>query len=139
MVDSAGKHTYKASPLLVELTIVTSPKQVVTYKINPKAVWDDGSAITSTDFKYTALQIRDGKDIYDKTGYDLIDTVDTPDAATAVVGTLKSPYAGWKSLFTSLGGVLPSKLLDGKDRSALMKDGYTFCRPLQDVEVGQGQ
>ncbi|MBU2668149.1 hypothetical protein KOI35_32025 [Actinoplanes bogorensis] len=99
-------------------------KQVITYKISPKAVWSDGKPISSADLKYTALQIRDGDDIFDKTGYDRIEKVDTPDAATAVV-TLKSAYAGWRSLF-SVYGVLPAHLLEGKDRAAIMKDGYSF-------------
>lgn len=121
-----GVHSYKASSLLDgEPELKTSPKQQITYKLNSKAVWSDGSPITSADLKYTALQIRDGSDIYDKSGYELIETVDTPNATTAVV-TMKEPYAGWRQLFTSLGGVLPSKLLEGKDRNALMKDGYTF-------------
>ncbi len=99
-------------------------RQVITYRISPKAVWSDGEPISSADLKYTALQIRDGEDIFDKTGYDRIEGIATPDAATAVV-TLKSAYAGWRSLF-SVSGVLPAHLLEGKDRAAIMKNGYTF-------------
>ena len=50
--------------------------QTITYEINPDAVWSDGEPITSADFEYTALQIRDGDDIFDKTGYDRITAVD---------------------------------------------------------------
>ena len=61
------------------------PQQTVTYKINPEAVWSDGEPITSTDFKYTWDQIANGNDIYDKTGYEDIESVDDSDPKTAVV------------------------------------------------------
>lgn len=110
-----------------EPTIVSSPKQVVTYKINPKAVWSTGDPITSSDFKYTWDQIAgpNAKDIYDATGYNKIESVDDSVPDTAVV-TFKEPYAGWKGLFGGGYGILPSKILTGKDRNAEMKDGYKF-------------
>ena len=105
--------------------LVTTPTQKMTYHINPKAVWSDGQPITSHDFKYTADQIENGKDIYDTTGYSQIASVDDTDPHTAVV-TMKSTFSDWRSLFSAFYGVFPSHLLEGKDRDALMKDGYTF-------------
>lgn len=104
--------------------VMQGEKQVITYRLNPDAVWSDGTPITSADFAYTALQVRDGDDIFDKTGYTGIESVETPDPQTAIV-TLSSPYAGWRSLF-SVYGVLPAHLLEGQDRAAIMKDGYDF-------------
>lgn len=98
--------------------------QTITYSINPDAVWSDGEPITSADFEYTALQVRDGDDIFDKTGYDRISSVDASDPQTVVV-TLSSAYAGWRTLF-SVYGLMPAHLLEGQDRSALMSDGYDF-------------
>ena len=100
-------------------------KQVVTYKINPKAVWSDGQPITSTDFKYSWDQIANGDDIYDKTGYTQIQSVDDTDPKTAVV-TFSSSYAGWKQLWGAFYGVMPSHILAGKDRSAAMANGYDW-------------
>jgi peptide/nickel transport system substrate-binding protein len=97
----------------------------VTYKIAEDAVWSDGEPITSTDFKYTAEQIRDGDDIYDKTGYADITSVDDSDPKTAVV-EFGTDVAAWKDLFGGFYGIYPSHLLDGKDRDAEMKDGYTW-------------
>ncbi|MEU0485013.1 peptide ABC transporter substrate-binding protein [Streptosporangium sp. NPDC006013] len=108
-----------------EPEVAAGPPQKVTYRINPAAVWSDGKPITSADFRYTALAIRDGKDVLNRTGYSHITKIDTPDEKTAVV-TFDAPYANWKGLFSDGGGVLPGHLLDGKDRSALMKDGYTW-------------
>lgn len=98
--------------------------QTITYSINPDAVWSDGEPITSADFEYTALQVRDGDDIFDKTGYDRISSIDASDPQTVVI-TLSSAYAGWRTLF-SVYGLMPAHLLQGKDRSALMSDGYDF-------------
>ncbi len=117
---------YKPSNLLTgAATLVTTPNQVVTYHLNPAAVWDDGQPITSHDIKYTWDQIAHGKDIYDQSGYSQISGVDDTDPHTAVV-TYSSPYPDWRALFGGFYGVYPSHLLEGKDRDALMKDGYTF-------------
>ena len=98
---------YKASPLLAsEPTIKTDP-QVVTYKLNPKAVWSDGTQITCKDFKYTWDQIVKGEDIYDTTGYADIESVDDSKPDTCPV-TFKNSFAGWHQLFTSF-GVFPDR------------------------------
>jgi peptide/nickel transport system substrate-binding protein len=81
--------------------------------------------MTSADFEYTWKQIVDGKDIYDTTGYELIESVDTTDPATAVV-TFTQPFAAWKDLFGGFYFVLPKHLLEGKNRNTVMKDGYAF-------------
>ncbi|MDQ1412153.1 MAG: peptide/nickel transport system substrate-binding protein, partial [Acidimicrobiaceae bacterium] len=117
---------YKANSLLTGAAdLVTTPKQVVTYHINPAAVWDDNSPITAHDFKYTWDQIAHGKDIYDQSGYNQIASVDDTDPHTAVV-TFSTPYPDWRALFGGFYGIFPSHLLEGKDRDALMKDGYSF-------------
>ncbi|QHC61198.1 peptide ABC transporter substrate-binding protein [Rathayibacter sp. VKM Ac-2760] len=118
---------FTASNLLAGEPTVTveGGKQTMTYTIAEDAVWSDGEPITSQDFKYTALEIRDGDDIFDKTGYTYIEDVATPDPKTAVV-TLSSPYGAWKQLFGGSYGIFPSHLLEGQDRAAIMKDGYDF-------------
>lgn len=114
-----------SSIMAAEPEVSAGPPQTVTYKLNPEAVWSDGVPISSADLKYTALQIRDGKDILDKTGYNFIADIETPDPQTAVV-TFTEPFAGWKVLFSGSSGVLPSHILEGKDRAALMADGYSW-------------
>ena len=117
---------YKPSPLLAgEPTLVTTPKQTVTYKINDKAVWNDMTPITSADYQYTWDQVVNGKDIYSKAGYEKIESVATPDPKTAVV-TFKEPYGAWRDLFGGYYGIFPSHILKGQDRNAMMKDGYKF-------------
>ena len=100
-------------------------KQTVTYTISDKAVWSDGQPITSADFKYTADQIRTGKNVYDPTGYDKIESVDATNPKVAIV-TFKEPFASWTQLFSSDYGIQPSHLLEGKNRDKLMKSGYDW-------------
>ncbi|HVV36081.1 MAG TPA: ABC transporter substrate-binding protein [Acidimicrobiales bacterium] len=127
--DSSGNYSYKYNALVLseEPKLETSPVQKITYKINPKAVWSDGVAISSSDFKYTWDQIANGTDVYDKTGYDLIQGVDDSDPHTAVV-TFKQgkTFSDWKNLFTANYGIWPSHILQGKDRDAETKDGYAW-------------
>ena len=114
---------YKATDLLTgDADLKTSPKQVVTYHINPKAKWSDNTPITSKDFKFTWDQVAHGKDIYDRSGYDKVESVDDSDPATAVV-TFKEPYADWKSLFGSQFGIYPAHLV--KDHSEIA-NGYNW-------------
>jgi peptide/nickel transport system substrate-binding protein len=123
-VDAEGN--YVAGALLSEMpTLSAGPPMTVTYTINPAAVWSDGTPITSTDFEYTWKQIVDGDDIYDTTGYVDIESIDTTDPKTAVV-TFTEPFAGWRDLFGGFYFVLPSHLLEGKNRNKVMKDGYSF-------------
>ncbi|MEO7555742.1 MAG: ABC transporter substrate-binding protein [Acidimicrobiales bacterium] len=126
--DSTGKYGYTPSILLKGAPkLETSPVQKVTYEITDAAVWSDGQPITSTDFKYTWDQIANTEDVYDKTGYELIESVDDTNPKVAVV-TFKadSPYQDWKGLFTGNYGILPDHLLKGVDRDTTMKDGYQF-------------
>ena len=102
-----------------------SGKQIITYKINPDAVWSDGEPITGEDFVYTGLEIRDGDDIFDKTGYALIESIEAPDEKTAVV-TMGEEYGNWRVLFSGDYSLLPQHILKGEDRAAIMKDGYDF-------------
>ncbi len=128
IVKDGSGWNYAPSILLAGApTLTTSPSQVVTYKINPAAVWSDGVPITSADFKYTWDQIANGKDVYSKTGYENIASVDDTDPSTAVV-TFKpnQSYGPWRSLFGSDYGVWPSHILAGKNRDAMTKNGYAW-------------
>ena len=123
-VDTDG--SYVPGAMLVDLpTLSPGPPMTVTYRIDPEAVWSDGTPMTSADFEYTWKQIVNGKDIYDTTGYDLIESIDTTDPATAVV-TFSEPFAAWRDLFGGFYFVLPKHLLEGKNRNKVMKDGYGF-------------
>ena len=127
-VNEGGKWVAKPSSLVTgepSIDLKDPTKPVVTYKINPKAVWSDGTAITCDDFAYTWDAIANGKDIYDPTGYTDIAKVDCTDEASPVV-SFKKPVTAWKGLFGGGYGIYPAHLLKGKDHEKIMTNGYTF-------------
>ena len=127
VVRRDGRWVYSPSILMAASPSLSTVNgaQVVTYQINPQAVWSDGVPITSADFAYTWDQVAHGADIFDRTGYDQIASVNDTDPHTAVV-TFSTPFAGWHQLFGADYGVFPSHILAGHDRDDAMKDGYSW-------------
>jgi len=82
-----------------------APLQVVTYKLNPKAVWSDGTPITEADFE-AQWKANNGTDpAYrnsSSSGYEQIESVAKGADEREVVVTFKQPYADWKGLFSPL-------------------------------------
>ena len=112
-----GQHRPTAL-LAGEPEVDPGPPHRVTYRVNPQAVWSDGTPITAADFRYSweqgrATNIRSMGDIA---------AVDDSDPRTAVV-TWREPSGDWRDRFQP---ILPRHLLEGKDRNAEMKDGYRF-------------
>jgi peptide/nickel transport system substrate-binding protein len=89
---------------------VVNGQQVVTYKLNPKAVWDDGQAITAADYVFTwqTLKSADPKTggcaaLLSTTGYDQMQTVDAVDNTTVKVTYQKGKsFPDWQSMFSPL-------------------------------------
>jgi peptide/nickel transport system substrate-binding protein len=83
----------------------TSPKQVVTLTINPKAKWSDGKPITYQDFQ-AQWRAMNGRNpdfrVASTTGYQDIDSVERGDDDRQVVLTFGTPFGDWKSLFSPL-------------------------------------
>jgi peptide/nickel transport system substrate-binding protein len=127
ILQRGGQWAYVPSPLMAAPPTLSAAAgaQVVTYRINPSAVWSDGAPITASDFRYTWDQVAHGAAIFDRTGYDRIATVDDHDPHTAIV-TFQQPYAGWRQLFGGGYGIYPSHLLAGRNRDNAMKDGYSW-------------
>jgi peptide/nickel transport system substrate-binding protein len=128
--DVGSDGSYRPSALLTgEATMVVpkvpGPPQVVTYTINPQAVWSDHQPITSADFQYTWQQVVSATEPIDKTGYSQIESINTSQPFAAVV-TFSKPYAGWKTLFGGSYAVLPSHLLATANRTQAMSAGYKF-------------
>ncbi|MEV6770973.1 ABC transporter family substrate-binding protein [Nocardia sp. NPDC051030] len=82
----------------------TNP-QVVTYTINPKAVWSDGSPITWEDFQsnWQALNGRNPDyQVATSTGYDHVGKVERGVDDRQAVVTFDQPYGEWQGLFGPL-------------------------------------
>ena len=77
---------------------ITKSPFTVTYHLNPKAVWADGTPITSKDVRFTWLAKKNTKGVYATAGYDLITDVDASVPQTVVI-KFKSIYTDWPDLF----------------------------------------
>ncbi|MEU6198150.1 ABC transporter family substrate-binding protein [Streptomyces sp. NPDC047061] len=91
---------------LTSATVSTAgSRQVVTYRLNPKARWSDGRALGWRDFAAQWHAVGGGDDRYlvaDPSGYDRIADVRRGAGAHEVRVTFKKPYADWRRLFTPL-------------------------------------
>jgi len=92
--------------LLTSATVTSPSPQTITYVINPKAVWSDGTPITADDFIY-AWKAQDGTDctkcdIASTTGYAQIASVTGSNNGSTVTVVMKTPFSDWKSLFGNL-------------------------------------
>ncbi len=104
-VDAGGAPQRNADYLDSADISARDPKQVVTYRINPKARWSDGTAITAADFiaQWTALRGKDNAYWTARNaGYDRIGKVEQGAGSREVKVTFARPYADWRSLFTPL-------------------------------------
>jgi peptide/nickel transport system substrate-binding protein len=77
--------------------IKTSPF-TLTFHLNPKAVWDDKTPITSKDVEFTWQAYLKTKGTLSTVGYDQIDSIDTSSDKTVVI-KFKAPFADWTDLF----------------------------------------
>ncbi len=82
----------------------TSPQQV-TYTINPKAVWSDGTPITWEDLRSEAAALN-GKDpgflISSASGFDRVAKVERGVDDLQAIVTFDKPYAEWQGQFSPL-------------------------------------
>jgi peptide/nickel transport system substrate-binding protein len=103
--DSGGRPVVNRNYLdSAELT-ARQPRQVVTYRINRRAAWDDGTPIAPADFaaQWKALSgANPAYHIASSSGYDQIDGVAVGADDREVVVTFRRPYADWKALFSPL-------------------------------------
>ena len=95
----------------VELT-GTNP-QKVTYTINPKAVWSDGTPITWQDIA-AQVYADSGRDKAFATastaGYDRVASVNAGVDDRQAVITFAKPYAEWKGMFAGTGSLQPRSM-----------------------------
>lgn len=95
----------------IELT-GTDP-QVITYTINPQAVWSDGTPITWADIA-SQIHALSGKDprfaIASKSGADRVASVTRGVDDRQAVMTFAEPYAEWRGMFAGNGMLLPKSM-----------------------------
>jgi peptide/nickel transport system substrate-binding protein len=103
--DAAGNSIWNHNMLASEPTMTTEPKQVVTYRINPKAVWYDGTPITWEDFHWQ-WKASNGQNkayqIASSNGYEQIASVERGTDDREVIVTFAQRYADWQAIFSEL-------------------------------------
>ena len=101
--DATGAPVWNHDFLASEPTLSTTNGQVVTYEINPKAAWYDGTPITWEDF-YWQWKSNNGTDeayrISAANGYENIRSVERGKDDREVIVTYDPPYADWQGLFS---------------------------------------
>ncbi|HET9770834.1 MAG TPA: ABC transporter family substrate-binding protein, partial [Acidimicrobiia bacterium] len=83
----------------------TDPKQVITYKFNPKAVWSDGAPMGVADIEAQWKANGGTNPAYknsSKNGYEHIESVAKGADDREAIVTFKNPYVDWKGLFSPL-------------------------------------
>lgn len=105
LADAAGTPYWNPDYLASEPTLVTEPKQVVTYNINPKAIWYDGTPITWEDFHWHWRALNGSNKAYQiasSTGYSDIESVTRGRDDREVIVTFRNKVADWQALFYAL-------------------------------------
>jgi peptide/nickel transport system substrate-binding protein len=99
----------------VESAEVTNANpQTMVYKINPKAVWSDGTPLSADDFIYN-WKIQNGKDCKDckaasTAGYDQVASVTGSDSGKTVTVVMSKPFTDWKQMWSSNGAMYPAHI-----------------------------
>ncbi|ART68794.1 hypothetical protein BTO20_09520 [Mycobacterium dioxanotrophicus] len=100
----------------VELT--SKSPQVVTYTINPKAVWSDGTPITWEDIK-SQIDATSGKNpafvIAAPNGSERVASVTRGVDDRQAVMTFAEPYADWQGMFAGNGRLLPKSMTENPE------------------------
>jgi peptide/nickel transport system substrate-binding protein len=124
-------------------TELKNGKQIVTYKLNPAAIWSDGTAIDAKDFKFSAALQKSSDpavggcpDLIGTTGYDQIASVEGSDNDKTVTVTFAKPYADWLSLFN--GQLFPAHLMDKGDAKANCAEVKTGWPTANGIPVSGG-
>lgn len=116
-----------------EAELEEGPPQIVTYNINPEAVWSDGTPVTADDFIFTQEIYDDPKnELVGRAGHEDIESVEAVDDKTVRV-TFKKVYAGWRELFSPL---YPARVLKGQDWNSVWKN--CICDPDTGDPIGNG-
>ena len=103
--DASGTPIWNRDTLASEPTLTIEPQQVVTYEINPKAAWYDGTPITWEDF-YWQWRASNGTNqayqVSSTSGYDQIESVRHGKDEREVIVTYRRHYADWQAAFNPI-------------------------------------
>ncbi|GAA3181592.1 MULTISPECIES: ABC transporter family substrate-binding protein [Streptomyces] len=114
-LDRTGTPQRNADYLTAADVTKREPRQVVVYKLNPKARWSDGRPIGAADFVAQWKALRGTDHAYwtaRNAGYDRIAQVEQGARPHEVKVTFARPYADWQALFSPL---YPKSVMENAD------------------------
>ncbi|MFI6395949.1 ABC transporter family substrate-binding protein [Nonomuraea sp. NPDC050540] len=129
-------------------TLVTSAEktadapQTITYTIDPKAVWSDGTPISADDFVYTwrALDPRTCPKCQaaNNAGYDRIKSVKGSGQGRTVTVVFDRPYVDWKALFSPILPAHVAKTYGPTDTAAGLEKSFNegFAKSVPKFSAG---
>ncbi len=103
--DERANVTEDRNYVLSARLTATSPRQVVTYRLNPKARWSNGRPIDWTDYEAqwkAQRSTEEGYEIRSSTGFERIASVKRGRDRFEVVVTYAKPFTEWQSVFSGL-------------------------------------
>ncbi|MEV0029236.1 ABC transporter family substrate-binding protein [Nocardia sp. NPDC050793] len=102
--DAAGELTTDAN-YFTDIELTSTDPQQITYTINPKAVWSDGSPITWEDLRSQANALSGRNTAYQvraTQGYSRVEKVERGVDDRQAIVTFGQHYAEWQGLFNPL-------------------------------------
>ncbi|MFJ5120217.1 ABC transporter family substrate-binding protein [Kitasatospora sp. NPDC088548] len=100
--DAAGTQTVNPAYLQDARSELKDGRQTVTWTLNPKAVWSDGTPITWRDIEANWRALN-GKDpayrASSSTGFELVSAVERGKDDFQAVMTFERPFSEWQSMF----------------------------------------
>ncbi|TDD04037.1 ABC transporter family substrate-binding protein [Nonomuraea deserti] len=122
---------------------MSSGKQVVTYTLNEKATWSDGTPMTWKDLE-AAWKANNGENEKFKPastdGWDRIESVKKGDSDKVAIVTFSKPYPEWQGLFSRSPHLMPAKHMktpDAYDNDYLQKIPVT-AGPFKVEKIDEG-
>ncbi len=111
-VASDGSTTVNTD-YFTDITLTSESPQVVTYTINPKAVWSDGAPITWQDIE-SQVNATSGKNkdfrIASTNGADRVEKVTRGVDDRQAVVTFAAPFSDWRGMFAGNTMLLPRSM-----------------------------
>jgi peptide/nickel transport system substrate-binding protein len=100
--DAEGTPTFDKNWLTGEPKVENNPNTVVTFSLNPKAVWGDGTPFTLKDFQATWKACDGTNEKFEcatNTGYDQIKSIEKGATDQDIVVSFKETYPDWRAVF----------------------------------------
>lgn len=105
---------YKPVPALAERWEASPDGQTITFHLRRGVKWHDGKPFTSADVQYTVLEVVKKVNPRAGTAYKAVQSVETPDAYTAIFKLSEPSPAIWSVLSSAEAAILPRHLYEGK-------------------------